>query len=202
MIRTSPILILECLFFHPHRECRMFRYSFLQCLQKMSARTWTCFHCARWMSLISKESDYTGKKSTFPVRIIDGLMINGSSGSIETGVIGRELIIAQTSHMKVITTSCVRGLECDSSNIEFRIFLVTPIILSHIPPMWNACGTLNSMKFQMFVRTAELIRSLPLWCQSSFLHWLRLNLSLYQSVSTWLGLVVYNLTSLQQLRCV
>ena len=81
------------------------------------------------MSLISKESDTTGKKSTFPVRIIDGLIINGSYGSVVIGVIGPELIIAQTSHIKVTSTSCVRVLERDSSNIEFKIILVIPIYL-------------------------------------------------------------------------
>ena len=65
------------------------------------------------MSLKSKESYTTGKKFTFPVRIIDGLMINGSSGYVEIGVIGREFIIAQTSQIKVTSSSC------DSSNIEF-----------------------------------------------------------------------------------
>jgi hypothetical protein len=51
------------------------------------------------------ESDTAGKKSTFPVRNIIGVRINGSAGSYEMGVIEREFMMAATSHKNVTKVS-------------------------------------------------------------------------------------------------
>lgn len=54
-------------------------------------------------------------------------------------------MIAVISAISVDSTSWVRQLFCCKS-IESRILLATPIIRSHEPPMWEACG---GLKFQL-----------------------------------------------------
>ena len=71
-----------------------------------------------------------------------GLRRTGSSGSVEIVVIDLEFNTEHTSAINVVITSLVRPFFSPSS-IESRIFLLTPIIRSHTPPMWEECGGLN-----------------------------------------------------------
>ena len=68
------------------------------------------------------------------------------------------MFIAQTSYVKANNTSCVRVLENNSSNREFRIFPAFPDhslpCTSNVGYMWNIS---ISISFQLFVRTAELV---------------------------------------------
>lgn len=49
--------------------------------------------------------------------------------------------MANTSHKKVAIVSCVKGLNLDSSRIEFKIFLVIFILLSQMPTIYETRGT-------------------------------------------------------------
>ena len=50
---------------------------------------------------------------------MDGVRINGDSGSVDTGTRGREFMIAHTSAMKVVNTSCVKSFS--SSAYKHRV---------------------------------------------------------------------------------
>lgn len=71
-----------------------------------------------------------------------GVRMKESSGSVVTGTRGLAFMIAATSAMKVTNTSWV-SLSFSLRNMESRILLASPIILSHDPPQWDACGGLN-----------------------------------------------------------
>ena len=74
---------------------------------------------------------------------MDGVRINGDSGSVDTGTRGREFMIAHTSAMKVVNTSCVRVFPVVLTSIELSICRAVRIIRSQAPPMWEECGELN-----------------------------------------------------------
>lgn len=93
------------------------------------------------------------------MRSIGGLRITGSSGSVDIEKNGCDLIMANTSHKKIAIVSCVKGLNLDSSRIEFKIFLVIFILLSQMPTIYEARGT--STYFQCSARI--LGRVLPLY---------------------------------------
>lgn len=104
--------------------------------------------------------------SGFWVRIKEGLKGKGSSGSVDNAESGLELMIAHTSAMKVTRTSCVRcPLWCNI--MESSILLVTPIILSHTPPMWGECGALKIHRILLSLRNGFTESSLT-WMLSIF----------------------------------
>ena len=75
--------------------------------------------------------------------------------------------MAQTSAIKVESTSWVSRAPPVSMSMEFRMDLVTPIILSHEPPMWEEWGGLNlqttpvSPRKVLICGSFTLMRSMP-----------------------------------------
>lgn len=57
--------------------------------------------------------------------------------------------MANTSHKKVAIVSCVKGLNLDSSRIEFKIFLVIFILLSQMPTIYETRGTSSRRIFKV-----------------------------------------------------
>ena len=95
--------------------------------------------------------------------------MNGSSGSLETGISGLAFTIAVTSAISVHKTSWVRRL-CCSRNIESRILRATPIRRSQEPPMCEACGGLNSHEHPCWFRYLCTVASGWFWLIPSSLH--------------------------------
>ena len=62
------------------------------------------------------------------------------------------LMIPDTSAIRVVKTSCVRCFGETSANMASNTRLVTPIILSHAPPVCDAWGGLNSHPQPSFSR--------------------------------------------------
>ena len=82
-------------------------------------------------------------KLGFWVKSMAGESRIGAAGSVEMGTSGLALTIADTSAIRVESTSCVRRVCLSCKSMESKILRVTPIIRSHTPPMWDACGGLN-----------------------------------------------------------
>lgn len=76
----------------------------------------------------------------------------GMSGSVDTDTKGLALIIALTSDVRVLKTSCVRQVEPVWNSIASRIRLATPMSLSQEPPIWDECGGLNIQVHPLSVR--------------------------------------------------
>lgn len=61
--------------------------------------------------------------------------MTGLLGSVDTGMRGLALMMAATSAISVVSTLCVNFEGPSWRNIELRILLAIPIILSHELPM-------------------------------------------------------------------
>ena len=72
---------------------------------------------------------------------MDGVRINGDSGSVDTGTRGREFMIAHTSAMKVVNTSCVKSFS--SSAYKHRVKYLSSgtnysfLGSTHVGGMWR-----------------------------------------------------------------
>ena len=86
-----------------------------------------------------------GNGVVFWVMIIAGDKISGDSGSLDTGVSGRLLMMAETSAIKVISASCVNYLVGSSWSIASMIRRTMPMTRSHTPPIYEAWGGFSSL---------------------------------------------------------
>ena len=69
-----------------------------------------------------------------------GVNASRSSGSSDTGVIGRALTMP--SHFAINVPNCSPSNTCSDVN-PAKTFLTVRICLSHTPPMWEAYGGLK-----------------------------------------------------------
>lgn len=139
----SPSWMLGRLFCHLGRLWSIGRYSCLHLSQKVLAKCWNFLQCWRCRSASMKHPGGEGELQTFWVRIIAGVGSDGALTSVEMVVRGLELIMADTSAMTVDRTLWDRWDGWIWDNMESRILLETPVIVSHTPPMWEEWGGLR-----------------------------------------------------------
>ncbi|MEE6523756.1 hypothetical protein FKM82_022790 [Ascaphus truei] len=102
---TSPTWISGFTVCHLWRSWSVTRYSRLQRSQNVLAKYCTCLHCRLCISLEWKPSTGVGTFPTFWVSSIAGVKTLGDSGSVDTGIKGLALTIADISAMNVVSTS-------------------------------------------------------------------------------------------------
>lgn len=78
----------------------------LHLLQKVWARCWTWCHCCLQMSLTLESLGGTDGIPIFWVRRVAGVSRTRSFGSADSGMRGLALMIAATSAISVVSTSC------------------------------------------------------------------------------------------------
>lgn len=138
-LRRTMLPISRCDWFPCHFLCGCSEesYCFLHLSQKVWARCWTWNHGHLNRSIPLKSLGGAEGRLTFCVSSVVFVNNSGSSGSEDLNPSNLALMIADTSAMSVVSTSCVSL--CDPCrNMESRIFLAMPIILSQCPPMWEA----------------------------------------------------------------
>lgn len=127
---TSTVCRLELPSCHFLFGCRVIEYSFLQHLQNVSARLWTCLHCLLWMSLESEFPQGTNAAFVFGFNSRAGESTASVSGSADTRKRRLAFIIAVTSAIKVPRTSCMFCEHSTLHNMVSKIWHATPLILS------------------------------------------------------------------------
>ena len=147
--RTSPSSLWKAFVILPmDHSCRLACLSFSRTMSpSLRFGLFVCHFCLLFCLLRLASEKFPGGRGGVPifcVSSIDGVSISGASGSEETGISGRELIIAVTSAINVHRTSWVTFNLPAWSNIESRIRRAIPIMRSQLPPMLDACGGLNA----------------------------------------------------------
>lgn len=125
--------------------CRVDKYSPFHLVQNRSESVCTRFYSDLYISLSVNSPRFleTHASGVFCESNVAGVRIKGVAASVETDTNGLLLIIADTSAIKVASTSWVRFPSCILESIESSILLAEPIIRSHAPPMWEEQGELN-----------------------------------------------------------
>ena len=139
------------------------RYSRLHLSQKVLAKCRTFLHCWQCRSASTKHPGGGEELQTIWVGIIAWVRSDGAFTSVEMVVRGLALIIVDTSAMTVGRTSWERWDGSIWDNMESRILLETPIILSHTPPMWEEWGGWKIHIQPFLLRNPKTLGSLSSW---------------------------------------